>query len=69
MQLQRLLQGNGTCLLTNVFYRATVIISERSKQCVGLSGLTFKVGTHGINVLIKTVNTDYNLRLRNIFRI
>ena len=69
MQLQRLMQGNGKCLLTNVIYRATVITSERSKQCLSSSGLTFKSRYTCINVLIKTVNTDYNLRLRNIFGI
>ena len=33
---------DGNCLLTNVIYRATVITSEKSKQYVGSSGLSFK---------------------------
>ena len=32
---------DGNCLLTNVIYRATVITSEKSKQYVGSSGLSF----------------------------
>ena len=33
---------DGNCLLTNVIYRATVVTSEKSKQYVGSSGLSFK---------------------------
>jgi len=33
---------DGNCLLTNVIYRATVTTSEKSKQYVGSSGLSFK---------------------------
>ena len=34
---------DGNRLLTNVIYRATVITSEKSKQSVGSSGLSFKI--------------------------
>lgn len=45
------------CLQRNVIYRATVKISEESKQYVGSSGLSFKSkGQHDINVLLSTVN-------------
>ena len=33
---------DGNCLLTNFIYRATVKTSEKSKQYVGSSGLSFK---------------------------
>ena len=33
---------DGNCLLKDVIYRATVKTSEKSKQYVGLSGLSFK---------------------------
>ena len=33
---------DGNCLLTNFICRATVITSEKSKQYVGSSGLSFK---------------------------
>ena len=33
---------DGTCLLLNVIYKATVKTAEDTKQCVGSSGLTFK---------------------------
>ena len=57
---------DGNCLLTNVIYRATVTTSEKSKQYVGSSGLSFKsrytphkCSLNNNNYRLKTTHSKY----------
>ena len=51
----------GNCLLSNVIYRATVMTSEKVRSMLDHQVYCLKVVTHGINVLLTTVNTDKKL--------
>ena len=58
---------DGNCLLTNVIYRATVITSEKSKQYVGSSGLSFKSIYKWHKCFFNVSKYRLKLRIRNIF--
>ena len=62
---------DGNCLLTNVIYRATVITSEKSKQYVESTGLSFKsmytrhkCSFNNSNYRLKTTLSKYILDLK-----
>ena len=50
---------DGNCLLTNFIYRATEIASKKVSSMLAYQVYPF--GTHHINVLLTTVNTDKKL--------
>ena len=63
---------DGNCILTNVIYRAKLITSEKSKQNVGSSGLSFKsrytrhkCSFNNSNNRLKTALSKYTLDLKD----